>query len=75
MKLKIQVDGMDVATVKVSHKPKCDFCGIPAEYDFRTAYGPWAYGCKGCWIVHRLFEALGTGKGAETCLKRRGCLP
>lgn len=54
--------------VEVATLPLCDFCqtaGIerPARYDFRTRYGPWAYGCGEHYDAHRGSERLGTGSG------------
>jgi hypothetical protein len=48
--------------------PRCDFCfangkHTPAEYDFRTAFGGWAYGCEAHWKWYRATEELGTGNG------------
>ncbi len=48
----------------VRHLSCCDICGrINATYDFKTKQGPWANGCKRCYLIHRLYDTLGTGKG------------
>ncbi len=43
--------------------PKCTWCVKDAEYDFKTEDGPWTYGCKTHWMVFRMYDSLGTGKG------------
>lgn len=66
----------DVA--RVARLPKCDFCRhpseggrqVPAEYDFKTSYGPWAHGCERHWITHRMYSDLGTGKGQRLVVLR-----
>lgn len=52
--------------VTVSELPACQIandCNVPAEYDFKTQYGPWAYACRKHWEQARYFPTLGTGKG------------
>jgi hypothetical protein len=47
---------------------KCDFCekvDPPVIFDFKTKYGPWAWGCADCYTKHRLFPNLGVGKGQK----------
>ena len=52
-------------TVKVASIPKCDLCKeADAIVDGRTAFGPWAYMCKRCWLV-RGVGRLGTGYGQK----------
>lgn len=59
-------------TVTVSALPDCAFCPIgdkrPAEYDFKTLDGRWGYGCREHYILRRLFDKLGTGKGQRLVL-------
>ena len=50
--------------------PKCDFCDKRAKYDFRTVYGPWAYGCETHYLQNRANPTLGTGKGQKLQLVR-----
>ena len=57
--------------VKVYDKKTCDFCGGTALYDFKTAAGPWANGCAGCWAQHRYYRELGLGKGQKLIYARR----
>lgn len=55
-------------SVTVAALPTCDFCDVrttPAEYDFRTLFGPWANGCEEHYLMHRLHDDLGTGKGQK----------
>lgn len=42
---------------------KCDWCSARAEYDFKTCYGAWGYGCAQHWIAYRRYPTLGTGLG------------
>lgn len=48
----------------VSTIPPCNFCadGTPGPYDFKTAFGPWANGCKAHYEQHRAAPGLGVGK-------------
>ena len=48
-------------TTTVAALPDCQFCKDKAEYDFRTRYGAWAYGCERDWITYRESPRLGTG--------------
>lgn len=55
---------------KVVRIPDCNFCtedGIktPAQYDFKTWQGPWAFGCADCWEEYRFYPDLGLGKGQK----------
>lgn len=62
-------------TVVYTNKlPLCDFCksrsiNRPAEYDFKTTLGPWANGCERHWLLHRLYDHLGVGKGQKMILR------
>ena len=58
-----------LATAAVSKRPKCDTCDAAAMYDYRTAYGFWAYGCADCYRTLRLHDELGTGKGQFLVVK------
>ena len=51
--------------VKVSSLPQCNFGPEQAEYDFKTVFGPWAYGCREHYEALRQFPELGTGKGQK----------
>lgn len=57
--------------VYVTTLPDCDFCrhpaleSKPAKYDFRTSDGRWANGCEEHYLVFRMYDTLGTGKGQE----------
>lgn len=58
---------------RVAVIPKCDFCRhpsggrkeVPAQYDFKTRGGAWAYGCEEHWKKYRFYPDLGTGKGQK----------
>lgn len=56
---------MSSTEVKILTRPKCDFCPEPAQYDFKTYSGSWAYGCEADYEVHRYFDTLGVGKGQK----------
>lgn len=48
-------------TVTVSSLPNCDVCSqagrqVPAEFDAKTKFGPWAYLCR------KHFQAVGPGR-------------
>lgn len=60
-------DGQDLVEAKVPELPDCDFgdCPSPALYDFKTKYGPWAYGCATHYSLNRCFDILGMGKGQK----------
>lgn len=68
-------------TVEVTKLPMCQMgpgplgtgptCGHRAEYDFRTVYGPWAYGCAKHWQQYRAATRLGTGNGQQLILTTR----
>ena len=49
--------------------PKCDFCGILAEYDGKTKIGLWAYMCEICF--KRFGVGLGTGKGQKLTVREQ----
>lgn len=58
----------DTTEVQVALVPQCQFHPNPgdehpAEYDFKTKYGPWGYGCREAWELNRAHPDLGTGKG------------
>jgi hypothetical protein len=55
--------------VRMKELPVCNWCGRPANYDFRTQAGPWAYGCERHWRVFRLYTELGEGMGQELKLE------
>lgn len=42
-----------------------DFVIQPAEYDFKTVEGPWAFGCKEHFNIHCKYDSLGLGKGQK----------
>jgi len=49
------------AVVRVSTRPRCDFCGEVARVDGKTRLGCWAYMCP---AHYRAFGVgLGLGKG------------
>lgn len=52
---------------KVTKLPACDFapCAAPAEYDFKTWMGPWAFGCSEHYMHERKYMDLGLGKGQK----------
>jgi hypothetical protein len=58
--------------VQVAEIPNCDLCPkgkeLPAEYDGRTAMGPWAFMCGGCWSRYGVGQ-LGTGYGQRLILR------
>ncbi len=61
---------------KVSSLPDCDFgCGGKAEYDFKTALGPWANGCTMHYTQNRAFTSLGTGRGQKLVLRQPPASP
>lgn len=48
--------------VSVDKLPPCDLCADgTAEYDFKTSFGPWGYGCPPCF--RKYGGSLGLGKG------------
>jgi hypothetical protein len=47
--------------VYVAVRPKCGFCGKPAEYDGATTQGPWAFMCEDHFLLDGV--GLGTGRG------------
>lgn len=56
--------------VKVFKIPNCDYClikgrEVPAQYDARSVEGPWMAMCHTHWVLHRLFDELGLGKGQK----------
>lgn len=51
--------------VRTARIPKCDFCPKPAQYDFRTFRGPWAYGCLEHYRMNRAYPELGLGYGQK----------
>lgn len=60
--------------VKVAVIPDCDIHtyemgtpGVPAAYDGKTVYGPWANMCEDCFV--RLGVGLGTGRGQRLILQ------
>lgn len=59
---------------KITAKPpkQCNFCEtsfdestseVHEAYDFKTIYGPWAWGCRRCFSTYGF--GLGTGKGQK----------
>lgn len=57
--------------VKVSHLPNCDLCErdgktVPAAYDGKTVFGPWANMCQDDFITYGV--GLGTGRGQRLIL-------
>jgi hypothetical protein len=62
--------------VVVYHKPECDFCAqngdaVPADYDAKTVFGPWAYMCEDHWKANAAPE-LGTGIGQRLVHREEG---
>ena len=57
----------DLRTAEVLERPKCDFCGKPAEVDGRTRMGPWAFMCEGCYP--KFGVGLGLGRGQLLIVK------
>ena len=55
----------------VTKLPTCNFgpCPIPAQYDFKTEFGPWAFGCLSHYVENRHYPDLGVGKGQELKLR------
>lgn len=54
---------------RVHHIPDCDICKqegktVPAAYDCKTIWGPWAYVCEEHFKTHTN-EVLGTGRGQK----------
>jgi hypothetical protein len=45
--------------VRVSERPKCDFCSESAIVDGKTCFGPWANMC----LTHFLGLGIGLGLG------------
>lgn len=65
----------DLVEVKMASLPLCDFCQIEgkreeAQYDFRTQFSSWAYGCQRHYEQHRMHPELGTGKGQRLVLAK-----
>jgi hypothetical protein len=58
------------AQVTVTALPACDFGPEPAEYDFKTKFGPWANGCERHWKEMRAFPTLGTGQGQKLVVRQ-----
>jgi len=48
-------------SARVSQRPGCDFCHLPASYDGKTNLGPWAYMCVDDFA--RFGLGLGEGHG------------
>lgn len=48
-------------SVSSTNGQKCDYCSLPAQYDFKTSLGPWAYGCTNHWMQHRASRTIGIG--------------
>jgi hypothetical protein len=45
---------------------QCDICENKIKnvmYDAPTKMGPWANMCLSCWVRHRRYPTLGTGRG------------
>jgi hypothetical protein len=55
-------------TTSMTHLPQCDFCAKKAEYDGKTAFGPWASLCR--THFYQFGIGLGTGKGQRLTLKK-----
>lgn len=64
-------DTDDLTEVELYSIPTCSWCSSPAEYDFKTNIGPWAYGCSTHWEGYRLYPTLGLGKGQKLLLAPR----
>lgn len=61
-----QVQLVPHEVIEVSKLPWCDFCadGLTlAEYDFKSAQGPWGNGCEKHFIQWSMTGKLGTGYG------------
>ena len=72
-------DGKTMAEqVKMIELPACDICKAQgrkqtAEYDAKTASGPWAYMCQLCWSMFSAYPGkLGTGMGQRLVLRSAG---
>lgn len=50
--------------------PTCDFCPGEAHYDFRTRFGPWAYGCEQHYLDNRAHDELGVGHGQRLIVRQ-----
>ena len=55
--------------VEVSRLPDCDICkhednkpGVPASYDGKTLFGPWANMCQTHFELHGVGTGLGRGQ-------------
>jgi len=58
-------------TVEVAALPNCDFdqdTKVPAAYDGKTKFGPWANMCERHFKVYGL--GLGIGRGQKFVLKK-----
>lgn len=42
-------------------QPKCEWCELPAQYDFVADTGDWRYGCTNHWMKNRASKQLGPG--------------
>jgi hypothetical protein len=53
----------------VTSLPACGICGQRlAQYDGKTAFGPWVFMCGPCFINYG--TGLGLGKGQKLVLKK-----
>lgn len=62
--------------VTMDHLPLCDFhkeqgSEVPARYDAKTIYGPWAYLCQKCFELYGPSQ-LGTGYGQRLVTQEEG---
>ena len=59
--------------VKVSKLPDCDFCSkeghkVPARYDGKTTFGPWANMCQAHFAIYGI--GLGLGRGQRLVVEK-----
>lgn len=53
-------------TARVVELPKCNFHdNCKAEYDFRTIFRSWAFGCEAAYLENRASPELGVGNGQK----------
>lgn len=71
--LNSEVKKQDHTKVEVTEIPMCDFCQregkmVPAKYDGKTTFGPWANMCQVHFYLYGI--GLGMGKGQQYVLAK-----
>lgn len=66
-----EIESVLHSVARVGSLPVCSFCPDLAGFDFKSIFGPWAYGCKEHYFMFRQFNTLGLGKGQKLELVRR----